>query len=294
MIREARLASLTARAKITAEQKAKRQEFWELAQALTPFVAAQHGKAVLLVPTETDDRFFRKPNRKDSVILERVVSILAEQGRSVAGSTFVDVGAHLGTTTVTALMEHGFATAVAVEPDPTNVRLLRATFALNDLAERTTVVPAAISSTVGTARFELSKGHAPDRASSAKGRLSTGRSGETIEIETVTLDGLAAGGIVDPAGTGLLWLDCQKQEQEALRAASRFLELRVPIVFALRPRTLTPASPLLASLAAAYASFVNLRPAHTPDWKAVFRPVDELAPLSAGRRTLTDVLLVPA
>ena len=52
------------------------------------------------------------------------------------GRSFVDVGANIGTTTIPALLSHGFETAVAIEPEPENVRVLRMNVLLNDLEDR--------------------------------------------------------------------------------------------------------------------------------------------------------------
>ena len=272
----------------------ERQKLWRLAQKLTPLVAAERGRSVFLVPTRTNDKFFRSKGRKEFVVLDRVVELLAEAGRPVAGTAFVDVGAHIGTTTVYAVVEHGFATAVAVEPDPANVRLLRANVVLNGLDERITVVPAAIASSPGTARFRLASHDERGHAYWTKGRVTDEESDETIEVPTVTLDGFAADGLVDPAATGLLWLDCQKHELEALSAATAFFQRSVPIVTAFRPRKLKAENPLAATLAEAYGTYVNLRPTRAgTSWTPVHRPVDELAAVSGKRRALTDVLLLP-
>lgn len=282
------------RVQVTESEQRARRKLWRRAQELTPFIAAERGSSVFLVPTRADDRFFKSKGRKEFVVLDRVVALLRDAGRTVEGTAFVDVGAHIGTTTIVALAEYGFTSAVAIEPDPANVRLLRANLALNGMEARIAVVAAAIAATPGTASFELAS---PDERGDAywtKGRVAEDGSGETIEVETVTLDGLARDGVVDPAATGLLWLDCQKHELDALAAASTFLERRVPIVFAFRPRTLTPEDPMAATLAATYSTFVNLRPTRAgTHWAPRLRPIAELATFSGRRKALTDVLLVP-
>jgi len=49
---------------------------------------------------------------------------------------FIDVGANLGTHTLYALQEAGFERALAIEPDPRNLPLLRANLALNGVEGR--------------------------------------------------------------------------------------------------------------------------------------------------------------
>jgi hypothetical protein len=56
--------------------------------------------------------------------LGRVVEHLGAHG------TLIDVGANVGVTTLPALRRFGFERAIAIEPSPDNVRLLRAALAL--------------------------------------------------------------------------------------------------------------------------------------------------------------------
>ena len=129
-----------------------RKAFFEQARALTPYVATEYEGAVFVVPTATDERFFVNRRRKDLRLLRQAIATVREHG-CPAGTTFVDVGAHIGTSTISALAHHGFERAVSIEPDRDNLRLLRANLALNGLEERATVVPAAVSEFPGSAYF---------------------------------------------------------------------------------------------------------------------------------------------
>ena len=57
----------------------------------------------------------------------------------------VDVGANLGSICIPAVTDSFAKRAIAVEPHPTNCRLLRANIALNDLLDRIEVVDRAVS-----------------------------------------------------------------------------------------------------------------------------------------------------
>jgi FkbM family methyltransferase len=277
---------------VTVKPEARaRKEFFERARDLTPYVAAVYEGTVFVVPTAADERLFVNQRRKDLRILRQAVATVREHGPA-SGSTFVDVGAHIGTSTVSALAHHGFERAVAIEPDPDNVRLLRANLALNGLDERATVVPAAVSSAPGTASFAR-RDPETGPAYWTKGRISDDAGADGIAVEVVTLDALAEEGIVDPGDAGLVWLDCQKHEAAALQAAGRFLEQRVPIVFALRARELTPESPYL-QLLRGYQRFADLRrddgAAADGTWGPVFETLEELFARRSGTKSLTDVL----
>lgn len=272
-----------------------RKAFWESARSLTPYVAAGYGDAVFILPTVSDGKLFvSNARRSEFVVLERAVSILRDTDRPARAATIVDVGAHIGTTTIPALLHHGFDRAVAIEPDPDNLRLLQANLALNGLETRASVIAAAVSDKAGRHAF-VPGSREQGRFKWTKGRLMDEPSAAAIEVETLTLDGMVEDGIVDPAVTGLLWLDCQKEEEEALTRATRFFEHRVPIVFVLRANKLKEDSPLLGRLReASYEQVVDLRRPRadkTVPWKPTFEPVDSLVRLS-DRKSLTDVLVL--
>ncbi len=262
---------------------------------MTPYVAIRHRDDVFLLPTAIDSELFVGAGRAEFVVLERVCAILRDRGRLAGGETLVDVGAHIGTTTVTALRHEGFAHAVAIEPDPAHVPLLRANVALNELDDRVTVIAAAMADAHRAGR-PFAQGSRPGDASRwMKGRLADEPSPESVAVDTVTLDLLVADGIVDPAATGLLWFDCSSCEQHALTAAETFLERRVPIVSTVRRSQFADGSPLLARLEALYEHIVDLRSPSLADpvssWQPAFRPVRELTALPE-RKKLTDVLLI--
>jgi FkbM family methyltransferase len=260
---------------------------------MTPLVATEYDGAVFLVPTRAVAKFFVNRNRKDLRVLAQAISTLREAGR-LRGDTFVDVGAHIGTTTISALIHRGLARAVAVEPDADNLRLLQANLALNDLAQRVTVVAAAISDAPGAA-YLVQGDPAKSAAFWTKGQLTSEPSDGALSVDVVTLDGLAAEGIISPASTALLWLDCQKREQNAIRAAQRFLAQRVPLVFALRHRDISEKAPGLAALARAYERFVDLRRNERTErgepWAPVVESLEELLERRSQKKGLTDVLV---
>jgi FkbM family methyltransferase len=269
------------------------EEFWALAKAMTPYVAAQHHGIVYILPTKVGPKLFVNGGRSEFVVLQRACAILVDAGRLEGKETIVDVGAHIGTTSIAALTNHGFVRAVAIEPDPDHLPLLRANVALNGLDEKVTVIAAAMSDTAGRRQFNQgSRSEGADRW--MKGRLAEKPLATAVAVETVALDALAEAGILDPAKLGLLWFDCSSCEKEALRSASAFLEHRVPLVFTLRRGQFSPASPLLARLRDTYEHMVDLRSPSLAEpvsaWTPTFRPVEDLVTLPEGKK-LTDVLL---
>ncbi len=272
---------------------ATRELFWERAKSMTPYVAVEQRGDVFLLPTSIDSKLFVRADRSEFAVLDRACAVLRRAGRLRENGAIVDVGAHIGTTTIHGLIQQGFERAVAIEPDPDHVPLLRANIALNGLDERVTVIAAGASDCARQRAFEPgTKGR--DRRRWMKGRLVEEPSGTAITVETVTLDDLADADVVDPEHTGLLWFDCSRCEEAALRSADAFLARRVPIVFTLRKETLRESSPLLRRLRDTYEYAVDLRyptladPAET--WAPTVLRIEELPALHL-RRKLTDMLV---
>jgi FkbM family methyltransferase len=272
-----------------------RAAFWEAAGSMTRYVSVEPRGLVFLLPTEIDPKLFVVGgNRVEFVVLERACAILRDAGRLVGGETIVDVGAHVGTSTIFALVHQGFGRAVAIEPDPDHLPLLRANLALNRVDERVTVVGAAIAD-VGRRRQPFQQDRRTDGVYHwMKGRLVDEPSSSAVPVETMTLDALADAGVVSAPLTGLLWFDCASCEQRALGSAFAFLERRVPLVFTVRRRQFGKSNPLLAHLQESYEHLVDLRrpglDAPLSAWAPTFRRLDELASLPE-RKKLTDVLV---
>jgi FkbM family methyltransferase len=215
-----------------ARKRLERQAFFEQAAALTPYVAVEKGSELIFLPTA--DRgialevFVKSGSRNDMKVLGRAVRSLERAGIAKPPEpVFVDVGANIGTTIVTALRRRGFATGVALEPSAENFRTLRLNLVANDLDDRVQALQVAASESEGQLPLELSP------LSSGCHRIARGSDG-AVMTEALTLDGLVARGVVDPGRVGLLWMDTQGHEPSVLKGASKLLEAGVPLVTAVR------------------------------------------------------------
>jgi FkbM family methyltransferase len=264
----------------TSREHRKRSALFLKAADVMPYVAVEVDDAVFLVSTA--DRklgrgLFARRQRNDIDVLARAVQLLDELGVTTAGSTFVDVGANIGTTTVTAL-RLGFARAVALEPSPSNFLTLRLNLVANGIAEVVTPVEAAASDHEGYEQF------APSPSSSGKGRLASRfrvPPARTVKVECVTLDGLAARGLYDCGAVGLLWVDTQGREGRVLAGAASLLREGVPIVTAVR-RSREDHDLLRRSLAG-YDEFFDLRTGQRGALEALLALLDRS----------TDILALP-
>jgi FkbM family methyltransferase len=196
---------------------------------LVPLVGVEtHGVRLL---ADTRDGFIGRPlftrrSPAEAPYLRLAVEI-ARPGRT----TFVDVGANIGTTSILAVTRAGFERAVAFEPSPRNLPLLRANVALNRLEDRVTVVPVALGEAAATTAL-LTQGSNP-------GDDHVGSGDTVVEMRRLD-DALSAAGI-EPADVGMLWIDVQGYEPFVLEGAGRYLDAPPPTVIEFWPAGLARA-----------------------------------------------------
>jgi FkbM family methyltransferase len=270
--------------------EARRRAFFRETRSYTPYVAAKLDDAVVFVKTADDGvsrTVFLRGSRGDTKVLARVMTWLDERGiRMPPEPVFVDVGANIGTTTVSALRRFDFASGVAIEPEPENFRLLRANLVMNDLDERVRALPVAASGAEGEVLLEVARRksgihHVVDAADPER---------RTLGVEAVTLDGLVERGVIEPARVGLLWVDVVGHEEAVLAGATALLTQGIPLVTAYRPGLgidrSWPAQPVLELLTSHYTEVAELRRLRSG------QPTAQLATLVAALRSPTDLLFV--
>jgi len=220
---------------------------FEALGAVSPVaVAAQDGVPMVV---STADRVLGKATYvHGSAELQTLQRALAVLGRSHV-ELLVDVGAHIGTVCVPALARGLARRAIAVEPDPDNLRLLRANVHLNGLGDRVRVAEAAVGDHVG---MELQLARHPDNHGDHRVGGVPGESRELVAVPSITLDALLQGEDLTDA---LVWMDIQGSEGAALRAAEILRAARVPVALEVWPAGLQaqggwdPVQTLLASSA---------------------------------------------
>lgn len=274
------------------DDSAARAAFFAEAAAFADLVEARHGSMRFLVGTgdmAVGRRLFERGTRGEFKTLARAMELLASAGAPVPpGKTFVDVGANIGTTTVPALIAHGFANALACEPLAENVRLLRCNALLNGVATRLRALQVAISD-----RTEIV--HMLVRPSNSGGGrvLPAGQRGEGIrqKVKTRPLDQLATRRILDSEQVGMVWLDVQGHEGRVLAGARSVTANGPPIVLELHPGMLGDDGLAMVQEVALrdYTHLVDLRE-RSPVWCPVSAFGELCAVLQAEGR-FTDVLI---
>lgn len=189
--------------------------------------------------------------------------------------TLVDVGANIGTTCLPALSRGLVQRAIAIEPDPSNCRLLRINALLNEVESRLTIHECAVGEhDDGVLTLERSGDNWGDHRISVS--ADDGPFGEAararIEVPSRRLDRL----VPSPAdGAGiLLWMDTQGYEGHVLSGATELLARRVPLVAEFWPYAMKRAQSFAKFRAAVahYRGFVDLGAQDS----ARLRPIAEL------------------
>lgn len=285
----------------------ERGEFFDAAGRFTPAIAVQGKNGFFFVGTgdrQLGRGLFVKGHRAEMGTMSAAITILQRLGLKpkIAGKTFLDIGANIGTSSITALRSFGFSSAIAIEAAPDNHRLLRMNAIANGFEDRVRALNYAVSDTEGTGWLALSGHNWGDHQvvpKKARRRGSTRRTREVIEIEQVTIRSLIESGEIDPDEIGLIWMDVQGHEGHVLEAAAPLLDRAVPMITEFHPWMLKRSQGLARMHRAVSDAY-----SHVVDLRTVSRDIDfQLLPsgdirkltdlyLGGGRRRFTDVLAV--
>lgn len=174
----------------------------------------------------------RQTGKFQEADIEQARTIIEGLGVSVELSTFLDVGANIGTHSLFSL-RFGFRRAVCIEAEPRNFKLLRVNQILNDVDQNCVNILAAASSKAGESTFELSPRNFGDhrvRFETALQDLHDEGSRQLITVPTKPLDTILSDVSVNCRDIGLVWIDTQGHEGHVLSGAGDLLSTSVPIV----------------------------------------------------------------
>jgi len=213
--------------------------------------------------------------------LDRAIALISATGSLPAGAVFVDVGANIGTHTVYALRSSRFARAIAFEPEPHNARLLSMNLEVNGLEQRAVVVPNAAGASAGRATLHL---HPRNKGAHAIGFAPSVDGLDCLDVPVVRVEDALRELGVAAADVGLVWMDVEGYEPQALEGLGELLQRAVPIVFEFFPRRYDAATKrqLVQRLATHYTRMYRLA---DPADRAL--PIEALATIEQ----VTDVLV---
>lgn len=209
-----------------------RGHLFDLLRFVTPSVAVEKDGVFFHVPTA--DRYLSRHTfvhgEYELDILSDALDLLGRQNNGfnvLAGRTFIDIGANIGTTIIPALKIFGAGRGIAFEPGPDNFRVLRCNIAANDLIDRVDAYQLALSDSNTTTHLELSSYNWGDH----RLRASTDELDRvSVPVRSVRFDDIVAEMHIDLDSIGLVWMDTQGFEGHILAGAQTLLRQSIPAV----------------------------------------------------------------
>ena len=282
-----------------------REQFFRLARRFTPLLVAEQDGLRFYV--RTDDLGVGRVTFTDMSIerrtLEHAFACLEALGtppEKLHSGSFVDIGANIGTTSITAVAKQMVAGAICIEPLPDNQALLEQNAELNGVAGRVELLPFAASDREGEVLFERSADNWGDGRVRVNGAAAPGEFGEaereTFDVPATTLDALQQKGEIAPEETSLVWIDAQGHEAQILAGARTLLGSGLPVVTEFWPYGLRRAEGLerfYELTAEMFSRYVDLGTVEDPE-RPEPRPTAEIAGLAERYEgvTFTDLLLL--
>lgn len=232
----------------------------------------------------------------------RLIGDLSGQHKFLKGKTFLDVGANLGTSTISALLAFGAGRAIGFEPAPANYAILCCNLILNGLDGIVDTYPVAVTDHDGEDVLELSAENSGDHRVRTPGPLPADAFSEgtrdTVTVVAHRLDSLVQRGQIDLSAVGLLWADVQGHEAQVLAGASSLLSYHrpIPVVIEFWPYGLRRShglSRLCELVSQHFRSAIDVR-ASLRLKKTVILPADDLLELAEtyGNLAFTDLILI--
>lgn len=254
---------------------------------LTPLVGVEGNGMTLVVRTgEYMGRVIYADKSFDLDFMDAAVElVMAECGDQVTDRLLLDIGANIGTVSIAAMTRYGASSVVAIEPEAQNLALLRANLALNDLLDRVTIYPVALSDHGGQGRLGLSDTNSGDhRVSSDPDRVG-------VQVELVPFASLP----INMADVGLVWMDVQGHEGHVFDGAEGRLD-DVPIVTEFWWDVLTEVGGMASVVAALKRrpAVVDIRAAMASGKPVRVGPDGIDALVDSLRHRVTDLLLLPS
>jgi FkbM family methyltransferase len=284
-----------------------RQYFFMLAGRYTPTVSVDTGD--LRFHMTTSESFGRVDFGIGGLDEEATARSIATLGtytgveHPLKDRVLLDVGGHIGTTSVAAVRRFGAKRSYAFEPSPVNRRMLRLNVAENGVGDAVTVFGVALSDADGEVEFEVSSEHAGDhRVRVGDGGGQAGEMGEdqreVLKVPARRLDSLVAAGEVELDDVALLWMDVQGHEGHVLAGASQALARGIPVMMEYWPYGLRRAGGfdlLHNTVAQSFSRVIDLGPPweERPPVELPASDMAKLAPPYEGALRFSDLLLIP-
>lgn len=256
----------------------RRAWFWREAQRYAEAITVRDRQGNRVAVSTADQVIGRSvfmEGAYDPEILVNVAHVLDEHG--IVPDQIVDVGANIGTSTLDLLARYPDASAISIEPDPSNYLLLRHNVMTNGIDTRVRTINVAVGDRDGTVRLTVNASNPGDH------RVDSSTAGPSIEVPMRRLDQLAQAG----DAVTLLSIDVQGYEGHVFHGAGDLLGS--PALVEFWPARLHEVGGYSWFLAAVerYGTVLSVREA--------VRPVADLEELASGLAadSAADLLLLP-
>lgn len=183
-------------------------------------------------PHETIGRDLFRKGHYQRELANRVLELIG----TPPGKTLLEIGANIGTHSVYLMLSGKFDRAICIEPDPRNFKLLKQNLELNDLSSAVSAFQYAAGDREGS--IDLYFGDENFGASTVIKPTETSRS---VPVQLRRVDSIMAEAGVSPDDIGLVWMDIEGAEPEALSSMAELVRRQVPILMEYSPQRYDPA-----------------------------------------------------
>lgn len=186
-----------------------------------------HDHQLIFAPRETIGRDLYRKGHYQRDLASRVLQLVGP----LRGKTLLEVGANIGTHTVYLMLSGKFERAICIEPDPRNFNLLKQNLELNDFSD----VVAAFQYAAGDREGSINLYFGDDNFGAStviKPRKAT----RSVSVQLRRVDSIMAEAGIGPDDIGLVWMDIEGAEPEALDSMAELTKRRVPILMEYSPQ----------------------------------------------------------
>lgn len=207
-------------------------------------IGTAQGRFTIRTDDEVIGKHFFIDGQYELDLIRKAEKLIEEVGCVVErnNGVVIDVGANIGFTSITLLLDAFAIGAVAVEPAPINYSILRENIKLNQLENSILSIQTAISSDEGKLKLELNDTNFGDNriklqnATPIIKALPGEKLNSAITVPSITLDRI--GEIIAEKNIGvpkLLWIDVQGHEGYVFQGGKQVLSTGLPTVSEIWP-----------------------------------------------------------
>lgn len=220
---------------------------------------------------------------------DQQIEMIRREGFDLSGG-FLEIGGNIGSTTVAVCASGLFRNTITFEPEPMNVRMIKANLALNGFLDCVEIVEMAVSDRLGVSSMGLSSSNFGDHRLYAEVQNSEQ---SVIQVSVTTLDDFFKLSKEKLNELSMIWVDTQGHEGFVLAGAQTILEKRkIPWIVEFWPEGMKQANCYDLFVSNVQMYFKTMIDTRT----GCRHSVDDIATLASDRpqfEEFTDLILLP-